>query len=212
MAVVVLEGQTRQIERYKRDRETEAQVTETETLKYLSACLNSEADLLHENVSPDVLGIVGHLCKFAMGASRSPSILHTPSARPPPKIDPLVTAFGPDTWAPQNACNGLAQIDCRVAVGEIADIAKMRHYLEEVEVHSVQSRSQEAVSLAVSEIGGLQHVHFQQPRSGVRAVLGPAVQASLKETRAVYVRFAVVCLVPVGMQMGKSIARFAWEP
>lgn len=123
----------------------------------------------------------------------------------------MVTAFDPDTEVPRNACIGLAQIDCRVA-GETADIARKQHYSEEVEVHSVQPHSREAVSLAANETDGLQHAHFQQLRGGVRCVSGPAAQALLKEMKVVYVCFAAVYLVPVGMQVGRSIARFAWEP
>ena len=155
---------------------------------------------------------MGHLYTSAVVANRSPSNPHTLSERPLPMDDPLASAFVPDTQAPQNACIGLAQIDCGVAAGEAADIARTQHYSEEVEVRLVQPRSPGAVSLAVSEIDGLQHVHSQRPRNGVGCVSGPAVQASLKEMRVVYVHFEAVYLVPVGMQMGRYIARFAWEP
>ena len=156
-----------------------------------------------------MLEIVGLPCKTAVAGSRSPSIPHTLLVHPLPWLDPLVTALGPDSWAPQHVYIGLAQFDCIIVAGATAGIARTQHYSEEAGEHSVQPRSLEAALLAANETDDLRHAHFPQSRNGGRCVLGPDVQASLKEMKVVYVRIAGVYLVPVDTPVGKSIARFA---
>ena len=92
-----------------------------------------------------MLEIVGHLCRIATAASRSPNIPHTLSAHPLPKVDPLVTVLGHDTVASQHVCIVRAPIDCRTVAGESIDIARTQHYSEEAEVHSVEPSVREAV-------------------------------------------------------------------